>query len=313
MTRINICIPTYNRNDGLKDLLSSLQKMTPLDDESISVNILVIDNNPDRRARSVVDGFQSEVYPIPVAYHHEPRPGVSHVRNTALALSANADFIAFVDDDQTVAVQWLTEHWRRRCETQAGVVWGACPAVYPERTSQWMLDGDFHSRIILEDNLRDAPVGIGNTFIEHAIIKHLDLSFDPSLSEIGGEDILLFSEMKAAGVIMANARNAIAYEHVPAGRVTLKWIRRRWRRAGWSDTLVKHRASSGLKPRILAFVAGMIRIGAGGLLTGVWFILGGLKMTPRVAKGLYTLQRGLGMVDFARGHQILEYGRPVEA
>ncbi|MEL6956013.1 MAG: glycosyltransferase family A protein, partial [Pseudomonadota bacterium] len=95
-----ISIPTFQRNDALAELLSALQSQAHPAPGIVDVRILVIDNNPDGRAKRVVDGFDNIAATYPVGYVHETRPGVAHVRNRALAETAGDDFLAFIDDDE---------------------------------------------------------------------------------------------------------------------------------------------------------------------------------------------------------------------
>ncbi len=307
MTLINICIATYNRNDGLTVLLESLRKIEHVPSNDVSLQVLVIDNNPDGRAKPVVEVIQGSDYPMPISYFHETRPGVSHVRNTAVTQSAGMGFIAFLDDDEYVTPQWFKQLWRIYQETKAAVVFGPSIASYPEKTPQWMLQGDYHSCLIEKSGLRSLPSSIANCLIDLEVFRRHKLEFDTAISEIGGEDTLLFTQMLDLGEVLADASKAIVYETVPPSRVIPGWLYKRWRRTGSTDAMVKHKGRSPLAGRILALFEGMLRILVGGLLSSFWYLASGLTMTTRVADRIFTFQRGLGMVDYARGQIIREY------
>ncbi len=309
MARINICIPTYNRNDGLLALLDSLRALEPVEAGDVDVSILVIDNNPDGRAGAVIETIKSAGYPLDISYVHELRPGVSHVRNTAIDSSQSADFLAFIDDDETVTPVWLAALWQRYLGSKAAIVFGPTQAVYPDDTPDWMIEGDFHSGRIDNDELRTTPGSVANVLMDLEIIRRDGLTFDTTISEIGGEDTLLFTQMLAAGEVLANAKDALVYDHVPPERVKPLWLMQRWRRTGWTDAMVKYRNHARLHGRLRALLDGLIRIAAGSLLSSFRYLASGMKMSASVARGLYTLQRGLGMMDFARDRIIREYGR----
>jgi succinoglycan biosynthesis protein ExoM len=90
-----VCICTYQRPEGLARLLDALDRQQPA--AVADLCIIVADNSPDGDARELLLGRAG---PWPLHYCHEPRPGISHARNTALAaVPERTDFIAMIDDD----------------------------------------------------------------------------------------------------------------------------------------------------------------------------------------------------------------------
>src|SRR5262245_8329654 len=100
---ITITIQTHNRADELRRTLLSLARVDLLD--TLQHEILVIDNNSSDHTSTVV----SEVAPSfsgHLRYVWEPRQGLSHARNRAIAEAVH-DVIAFLDDDVDIDVNWL--------------------------------------------------------------------------------------------------------------------------------------------------------------------------------------------------------------
>ncbi|MEM9740479.1 MAG: glycosyltransferase family 2 protein [Pseudomonadota bacterium] len=310
MASLVICIPTFQRNEPLGQLLDFLQEQAHPAPGALSVRILVIDNNPDARARRVVDFRESTSLPYRIGYVHENRPGVAHVRNRALSECKKDDFLAFIDDDEFPAPGWLAALWKRREHTQAAAVFGSVEALFEGKPPAWMLEGDFHSKKVERDGPRFKPGGTDNCLIDLAVVRELGLTFDTSLSLVGGEDTLFFDGLLQAGRALADAAGAVTYERVPPGRDTLDWLNRRWRRTGMTDALMiaGHRGGGGIS-RIRAGLDGVVRVGAGCGLVALAWLASGARMSASVARRLYTFQRGLGMVDYARGRLVLEYER----
>lgn len=99
---ITVVIPTFNRADRLAVLLESLQHLEP---PSLPYDIIVADNGSTDGTAATVRRF-AERSRVPVRYLHEPRRGASHARNAAID-AASGSIVAFTDDDQDVAPDWL--------------------------------------------------------------------------------------------------------------------------------------------------------------------------------------------------------------
>lgn len=311
MTTMIVCIPTYKRNLQLKSLLADLAVQTHPAPGKLTVSLLVIDNNPDQRARAVVEAFSAgEDERFEIRYLHEAEPGVVHVRNRALQAAEKADFLVFIDDDERPEKDWLKALWQRWLDTGADVIFGSVEARYADGAPDWVLRGDFHSKLAPEDVIRNRPGATDNCLIDLRSVRDLGLSFDPALSLVGGEDTLFFDGMLRNGATFADAASAVTYEAVPEDRATLEWLVRRWRRTGFTDALmVSLRRPEALR-RPAAFIDGAVRIVAGGALTGLAYLFSGFRMHERVARFLYTYQRGRGMISFSLDEAVEEYARP---
>src|SRR5256885_15913715 len=69
----------------------------------LSRSVLAVDTRPSRAAADVVESLTADAR---VRYLHEPRPGVSHARNTGLA-AARGEYVALADDDMEADLWWL--------------------------------------------------------------------------------------------------------------------------------------------------------------------------------------------------------------
>lgn len=93
MPEMSIVIPTYGRPASLRRLLFSLVEAIGSED----VEVLVVDNHPQRTAERTVQKCPQELSSL-VRYIHTSPSGVSHARNVGVKSSA-AEKIVLVDDD----------------------------------------------------------------------------------------------------------------------------------------------------------------------------------------------------------------------
>jgi succinoglycan biosynthesis protein ExoM len=92
---VDVCIATYKRLDLIRQLLESLAVQTIID--SLKLRIIIIDNDPEKSAKTTVDTFFSDK-DIAYIYDVQPEKNISLTRNKALDY-ATADYLAFIDDD----------------------------------------------------------------------------------------------------------------------------------------------------------------------------------------------------------------------
>ena len=122
---VDICVCTFRRPQ-LEDCLRSLFALTIPD--GIQTRILVSDNDETPSAQTLVSRLANGA-PMPVVYLHSPSRNISIARNACLA-ARQADFVAFIDDDETVSPHWLAELISTADATGAANVLGPVRATY---------------------------------------------------------------------------------------------------------------------------------------------------------------------------------------
>lgn len=144
--KVAIGVLTYKRPDGLKRLLAGLELLTFDKVSTPDVHVLVIDNDPEASAQE--DCIQRQgSYRWKLGYSHEPRRGISHARNRALDLSMEGyDGIAFIDDDEEPAPDWLDQLLFVQQEYGADVVTGPVLPRMVEPAPAWSKKGRFYER-----------------------------------------------------------------------------------------------------------------------------------------------------------------------
>ncbi len=98
--KITAAICTYNRSDYLPDTIESLLKQNLPPEQ---YEIIVVDNNSTDDTAAIAAKFNEAPN---FHYRFEPRPGLSHARNTAVQAAAGK-IIAFIDDDAIASPHWL--------------------------------------------------------------------------------------------------------------------------------------------------------------------------------------------------------------
>jgi glycosyltransferase involved in cell wall biosynthesis len=98
---ISICICTYNRSESLWRTLDSLAKQDDID--SGAMEVLIVDNNCTDDTANVFEAFRQK---LPIRRVTEPRQGLAHARNRAVA-EFRGDVLLFTDDDVRLLPSWL--------------------------------------------------------------------------------------------------------------------------------------------------------------------------------------------------------------
>lgn len=225
MTRIDIAVCTFRR-EALSETLASLAGLTV--PQGVHLRVIVADNDVEPSARARVAEAQ---LPMDIAYVHCPAGNISIARNACLD-HADADFIAFVDDDETVEPQWLDRLLAEAEKSGADVALGPVRAVYAADAPAWMRRGDFHSTL---------PVWVGgeirtgytcNVLMRLGAPSIAGRRFDLALGRSGGEDTAFFDAVNAAGGRIAFAEEAWVQEPVSASRARFAWLAQRRLRMG---------------------------------------------------------------------------------
>lgn len=227
--RIDVCICTFRRPQVVDTLRSVEAAARP---EGAELRIVVVDNDDTPTAEGFVRET-SQGMTIPVDYLHVPGANISIARNAGLT-GATGDWIAFLDDDEIVAADWLCALVARQVETGADGVFGRSLAIYGADTPDWIVAGDFHSQAPV---LRGGTVETGHTcngLLRWAGAPWMDERFALERGRSGGEDTEFFFRLGAMGARYAAAPDSIVREEVPADRATLDWLLKRRFRIGQS-------------------------------------------------------------------------------
>src|SRR5438132_450140 len=123
---VAVAVVTYRRASQLTRLLDSIAQLErPPGGEDEPTVVVVIDNDADGSAEATVDMFRSASgNRVEVRYAVEATPGIAAARNAAIALACDRGAIAFIDDDEVPAPNWLSELLDAQVRYDADVVAG---------------------------------------------------------------------------------------------------------------------------------------------------------------------------------------------
>lgn len=216
---ITICICTYQRAAMLQRLLETLEKQDTRGQFTFS--IVVADNDAARSAEPVVTAFSQRSH-LETLYRSQPVKNIALTRNATLA-AAKGDFIAFIDDDEFPADDWLSQLLTTCLNHDVAGVLGPVRPHFESTPPAWLTKGRFCDRPVhpTGQRLQFSQCRTGNVLFRRKVIADLAEPFRPQFGS-GGEDVDFFQRMNAQGHVFVWCEEAAAYETVPPSR----WTRR---------------------------------------------------------------------------------------
>jgi glycosyltransferase involved in cell wall biosynthesis len=263
-----ITIQTYNHADGLAETLGSLAGLRCPEDTDYE--ILVVDNNSSDRTRAVIQEFSSVLGPR-LRGLFEPRQGLSHARNLALA-EARGDVICFIDDDAVADPDWLAGHAEiygadehvvavaGRIELQWPAGWSRPP--WLSRNLESYLSGlDLGPERMVMEYPR-YPYGC-NMSVRRAAAEQVG-GFSTRLGRQGhglrsNEERHFFHKIHGQGGRVIYTPGAVVHHVIPAERLSRRFFLRRAYAQGVSDAIFRREVTPDQKgpgPRVRAFLGG---------------------------------------------------------
>ena len=289
--RVAICVATYRRPERLHALLGALdaQRLDATLGEPPQLFVVVADNDAAQSARAVCEDARRWMS-LPLRYGVEPRKGIPFARNATLRAAGDADWIAFIDDDETPEPTWLATLLRVQRETDADVVTGPVVPRFEREPERWVVDGDFFAS-------RRMPTGsrLESAYTNNALLRARSLDpefqhFDERFSFGVGEDSELFSRLASRGARIVWADDAVVSESIPDDRATWRWLARRGFAVG---TAVTH---------IARCRRGWVRAAGEAIAHAAWCLAKGFGLAALGAfAGRVTLVRGLELVGYGVG------------
>ncbi|MGB3337820.1 MAG: glycosyltransferase family 2 protein [Devosia sp.] len=247
MISIDICICTFRR----ASLAKTLESVARLDNDGHTIRVIIADNDHEPSASALVETMREQL-PFPVTYLHAPEANICVARNACLD-HAEADFVAFVDDDEVLVPRWINALVENAELSRAAAVLGPVRAIYGPDAPRWMAEGDFHSTL---------PVFVGGIirtgYTCNVLIRwrapYRALRFDLALGKSGGEDTAFFYRLTALGGTIHYAPDALVEEPVPTERASMDWLVRRRLRFGQTHGMLL----AGSRAKALAVVGAKI-------------------------------------------------------
>jgi len=221
---ISVCVCTFKRPGLLKRLLDALARQRS--DGSFTWAVVVADNDRAQSARQVVEDFDA-ASSIRAVYCVEPEQNIARARNKTLE-NAAGDYIAFIDDDEFPADDWLLNLLKTCQKHEAAGVLGPVKAHYEEPPPKWATKGGFFERPTHETGFRIVAreARTGNVLFDRRILEGVKEPFRPQFGT-GGEDVDFFTRMMEKGRVFVWCNEAPVFESVPPSRCNRGYLLRR--------------------------------------------------------------------------------------
>lgn len=229
----SVIIPTYDRPQFLREAVASIRAQ----EGGLDFEVIVVDNKPSGALHEYVAGVGAEPGP-PVRYLAEPRPGLTAARHAG-ARVAQAEILAYVDDDILAAPGWLAALLRPYLDPRVACVGGRILPQWEAEPPSWLAEFPkaFHSLLDYGPALRElSPAEClwgGNFSIRKQVLVqvggfHPDYFADRSLSWYSGDgECGLLGKVQGAGYKIVYAPQAAVRHRISAERLTEAYLRRR--------------------------------------------------------------------------------------
>jgi len=301
--RVSLVIPTQRRLDGLATAARSTFRQAGVDMSGLE--LVIVDNDQVDSARAAAQALAAEA-PFPVIYVHEPEPGVANARNAAL-VQAKGELIAFLDDDEEAPDGWLAALLAALDRHQADVVFGPVRGRAPAGVTAHRdyLERFFSREGPDEAGLLDHYYGCGCSLLRRAALPDPNRPFSAIRNHIGGEDDLLFGEMKRRGARFAWEPAAWVWEDPVPSRLTLRYTIPRAFAYGQGPSAACAAANPPDRLGVAGWMAqGVVQAGLFGALAGIKWLI----RAPDFAPTLDRAARGLGKTLWWGPFKIHFYG-----
>ena len=296
--RVGICVSTYNRAKLLAGLLQGLEALTFQHMAEPDVVVAVADNDVRGSAREVCAGMTRWT----VKYSIEPQRGLAEARNCALQTAGQADFFAFIDDDEVPEPHWLEQLLLTQAKYSADVVSGPVAPLFSSGVPAWVSGGRFFDSPSWQTGHAIDSASTNNVLVAAHVFEKVR-QFDKRFKLAGGEDFHFFRRVHTAGFTLVWSADAIVGEVIGSDRANFPWLLRRAFRSGNCAVMVECALDQRLSTRVFRFVSACGSILVGGVLTLPALLLGRAKLTVSLRR----LLRGFGMITGLTGLKYQTY------
>lgn len=287
-----VCVATYRRPRLLEGLITTLAPQL----RAARADLVVVDNDPERSAEKTVRSAAAEGARI--RYEVEPRPGTPAARNRALDAAADAELVAFTDDDVRPVPGWLAALLDKQAATGADIVTGPVRYTFPSGEPAWAAGAHcFVERAPSAPDPSSWPVTT-NVLMRTGVVQRSGVRFNEAYGLGVGEDTEFFRRLGRAGATVAWAPDAIVDELVDADRATLRWALRRSYLVGSTSALIDRGFDPSTRRTWTTAAARWFWWGTRGVGAGV------VRRDPvGLVRGLSSVSRAAGILSGVVGRQ----------
>lgn len=254
---ITICISTRNRKEGLIKLLNSISKMDLPDYKKYEIRVVVVENDSIDKVSQVVDSFRENTS-FEIKYFLETNQGLCYARNRTVLEAHNSTFCVFVDDDQIVDSKWMVELVKCKEEFDCDAVYGSNPPIFEKEIPDYMQN--FYKHIYQPYGSILNYAATNCLLIRYDLLINEEGPFDLRLNFLGGEDMLLTTNLVKKGCRIISNPNAVAFEMIPSERLNFSYIIKRSIRNGNTNANFQILGNKSIFNRLKLFTRYFIRL-----------------------------------------------------
>lgn len=252
--RLVFAVCTYRRNQPLERLLLETQLAADRAASLCTVEVVVIDDNDDRRAQAVVDDVATRVN-YPLHYRSAGFQNISIARNLGLDAALElGDWLVMTDDDCVPDVDWFVELIECQRRTAATAVSGRLVRRAPVGGPRWIGDGEILQQGVTRyatDSIQPIASTHNSMISVDWLRAHPEQRFDERYGRIGGEDMMFFKAARQSGLQIRYSAEAVVYEDQPPDRLTFRFVAWHAMWLGNSSYVTHVEAGTAGRPRML--------------------------------------------------------------
>jgi len=221
---ISVCICTFQRAEYLRRALRMLNAQDTC--SLFTYSVVVVDNDAEASARSIVSDFTS-IGGHPVTFVMEPQKNIACARNAAV-LNAYGDYIAFVDDDEYPAQNWLLKLFQACRAAGVDGVLGPVRPYFDCPPPTWVTKGAFFERPSHRTGmtLDWSQTRTGNVLFSRYILPKDEAPFRREFGT-AGSDMDFFRRLMEKDRVFIWCEEAVVFEVVPPSRCRLSYLLKR--------------------------------------------------------------------------------------
>lgn len=294
---VSIVICTYKRPQSLK---STLESVVRLDFDSHAFEVIVVDNGCDAESHAIFEEVRLQAK-CRMSYVREETLGLSYARNKGVSLS-RGDRVAFLDDDELVPTDWLSELIKPfGMDDRVACVGGRIVPVFPgntypswySRDIQGFFGGVDHGAEIHDVDFPVEFIGGGNMCFKRDLIIDAGL-FNVRLGIIGqssysGEENELALRIRNQGFRVLFTPHAVTYHMIERERISKSFLYKRCYQSGRSETLHNPLHAGSPWPLLYQYIVALLKsLGS--------FLLSTVRSEAARTRALLAISRSLGKI-----------------
>jgi len=225
ITKIAIAIITRRRPTALMRLLASVDHL--IVPPNCAIEVVVVENDTAHTAELPRSAF-------PLRHIFEPMQGIPIARNRALDECCHtADWILFLDDDETVDPLLVTKLLALHETTHAPIVTGPALPRFEPGAPSWAARSGAYMPVRHAHGARVPYAFTNNVLFSATLVRGENAPrFCKNMLYTGGSDREFFARLAMLGHHIVWADDALAFEWYPASRASYRWLFQRSYRLG---------------------------------------------------------------------------------